>query len=465
MNEYTCFCPVRVTAALYENIQSFKVETKGVAERHPHDPGPGPGPDRAVSRTDSVTVTPVFPHNPYYTAALDMIASTSGIDILYVFTVSEHAVKMLALPSNVILLMFLYFIQGLPYGFQARFLPILLREQGVSLTNLGFFKLLLVPWLCKALWAPLVDKYGTKRKWLLGSVLGLVVTCLLGCLVQQHQLLVLCVVLFLLNLFAATQDIAVDGLAIAILSEEELGQGNTAQVVGYKIGSIFGGGVLLWSLDWVGWTGMFLMLAALYIEAFMFVFVSPSIRYLEKKTAGPGTFEVDDDSLSEGQFDDAEDDEVFVDGNINAQTSQLGVEANTDISSPQGTLHEKTAVHNSHCSNGNESMKDGEQSHRPESASGWHFRKLFWGCKPMEKLSFVSDVLAVPGTRWMMLYISIYKLGNHSNGLAISVLSNHILRPVFFITWFTKLSGRTQKIRKIKKITSFPLPLTMKLLD
>ena len=119
-----------------------------------------------------------------------------------------------------------------------------LRMQGVSLTNLSLFKLLLAPWLCKALWAPLIDKRATKQKWLLWSVSGLVFICAFASLSSPTNLFVLSFIVFFLNFFAATQDIAVDGIAVALLTSEELGKGNTAQVVGYKIGSIFGGGCI-----------------------------------------------------------------------------------------------------------------------------------------------------------------------------------------------------------------------------
>ncbi len=171
-------------------------------------------------------------------------------------------------------------VPGLPYGFQASFLPMYLRMQGVSLTNLGLFKLLLAPWMLKALWAPLVDKRATKQKWLLWSVAGLVFVCAFASLSSPKNLYVLCVIVFCLNLFAATQDIAVDGIAVALLRDEELGKGNTAQVVGYKIGSIFGGGVLVWFMDSLGWSGLFLVLTLLYIEALLFIHLSPVLRNL-----------------------------------------------------------------------------------------------------------------------------------------------------------------------------------------
>src|SRR5688572_26056234 len=61
------------------------------------------------------------------------------------------------------LLTALYFVQGMPFGFQATALPVYLRSHGVSVTTIGFLGLLSLPWLLKVLWAPLVDRYGSRR--------------------------------------------------------------------------------------------------------------------------------------------------------------------------------------------------------------------------------------------------------------------------------------------------------------
>jgi MFS family permease len=66
-----------------------------------------------------------------------------------------------------------------------------------------------------------------------------------------------------MNLFAATLDVAVDGLAVDLLSERELGRGNVAQVVGYKIGMLTGGGILVWASGRIGWEGLFGVMAGL----------------------------------------------------------------------------------------------------------------------------------------------------------------------------------------------------------
>ena len=55
-----------------------------------------------------------------------------------------------------------------------------------------------------------------------------------------------------MNLFASIQDVAVDGWAVDMLQPSEAGFGNTAQVVGFKLGMLLGGGILLTIADKLG---------------------------------------------------------------------------------------------------------------------------------------------------------------------------------------------------------------------
>ncbi|WP_163868120.1 MFS transporter [Myxococcus eversor] len=178
--------------------------------------------------------------------------------------------------SRLALLGVLYFVQGLPFGFQATALPVYLREQGISLTALGFAGVLALPWGLKALWAPLVDRYhsarlGRRRSWILPMQAGLTLTCAAaGLLVSDGgSLKVLLGLILVMNLFAATQDIAVDGLAVDMLKPEELGLGNSVQVVGYKLGMLTGGGLLVWASKSIGWSGLFWGMAALCAGALL----------------------------------------------------------------------------------------------------------------------------------------------------------------------------------------------------
>ena len=168
----------------------------------------------------------------------------------------------------------LYFSQGLPFGFQATALPLLLRERGVSLAAIGFASLLAAPWLAKALWAPLVDRYGSARfgrrkSWIVPMQAALALTALAAAEVEDTR--ALAALVLLMNLFAATQDIAVDGLAVSILKDEQLGPGNALQVVGYKLGMLTGGGLLVWASARIGWSGLFQLMALLMVLVLLVV--------------------------------------------------------------------------------------------------------------------------------------------------------------------------------------------------
>ncbi|MGE0713424.1 MAG: MFS transporter [Planctomycetota bacterium] len=152
------------------------------------------------------------------------------------------------------LLTSLYFAQGLPFGFFTQALPVLLREQGVSLTKIGLSSLLALPWALKFLWAPLVDRHGDRRRWILGlNALGVALLCALAFFPPDLSLAPLLVAVALTNLVAATQDVAADGLAVDVLAPEERGWGNGIQVAGYRAGMILGGGVILAAFPLLGW--------------------------------------------------------------------------------------------------------------------------------------------------------------------------------------------------------------------
>ena len=51
------------------------------------------------------------------------------------------------------------------------------------------------------------------------------------------------------------------------MDDDELGAGNTVQVVAYKSGSVFAGGVLLLVRDSFGWAAMFNAFAGIYVVA------------------------------------------------------------------------------------------------------------------------------------------------------------------------------------------------------
>ncbi|WP_220658428.1 MFS transporter [Tsukamurella sp. TY48] len=165
-----------------------------------------------------------------------------------------------------ILLTSLYFAQGLPFGFFTQAVPVVLRDEGYSLTAISITSLLYLPWGVKFLWAPAVDRLGTRRRWLLGTQLGAAGTALLLATADlSTSLRWLFVAIAVINLLSATQDVATDGLAVRMLGPRERGLGNAIQTGAYRVGMIVGGGVLLWVYAEAGWRVLLLSLGGLIL--------------------------------------------------------------------------------------------------------------------------------------------------------------------------------------------------------
>jgi MFS family permease len=177
------------------------------------------------------------------------------------------------------LLSLLYFCQGLPGGFLAVALPVILRGRGLSMAEIGFAGLLSMPWVLKVLWAPLVDRWwsrriGRRRTWMVPAMLGMLACSLvLSRFDPSSDLFAIGVCFLLLNVCAATQDVAVDGYAVDLLHGRDLGPANVAQVGAFKLGNIVGGGVLLALIGVLGWRGDFLIMAGCIAVALVLVLV------------------------------------------------------------------------------------------------------------------------------------------------------------------------------------------------
>ena len=188
-------------------------------------------------------------------------------------------------------LFLLYVVQGLPYGFFISVLPLFLREAGWSRTAIGFYSLLGLPWILKPLWAPLVDRFswpvlGRRKSWILPCVTVSAVLALLLAFKEPEttgSITCLLVIVLGINFVAATQDIAVDGLAVDILCERERGPGNAAQVVGFKVGMLCTGGILLALSGQIGWKGICTAMAAITLPVLLV-----AARYPEGGRLRPG---------------------------------------------------------------------------------------------------------------------------------------------------------------------------------
>lgn len=151
--------------------------------------------------------------------------------------------------GSIILLLILYILQGVPIGLAAS-IPIILQTKKIGYRQQALFSLVSWPFTIKLLWAPVVDsiynsQFGRRKSWLIPCQyligvtmisLSFFVDDLMGEGGGAPRVVVLTIVFFFLHFLTATQDIAVDGWALTMLSKENVGLASTCNSVGQTAG-------------------------------------------------------------------------------------------------------------------------------------------------------------------------------------------------------------------------------------
>jgi MFS transporter, PAT family, solute carrier family 33 (acetyl-CoA transportor), member 1 len=161
---------------------------------------------------------------------------------------------------NFLLLVLLYFLQGIPMGLAGGSVPFLLKKY-LSYGQIGVFSLASYPYSLKLLWSPIVDavwspKVGRRKSWILPiqTISGLGMIYLGGRVDSMMKeagandgagVWNFMSWWFLLVFMCATQDIAVDGWALTLLSPQNIAYASTAQTVGLTAGSFLSHTVFL----------------------------------------------------------------------------------------------------------------------------------------------------------------------------------------------------------------------------
>jgi len=161
---------------------------------------------------------------------------------------------------NFLLLCLLYFLQGIPMGLASGSVPFLLKKY-LSYGQIGVFSLAIYPYSLKLLWSPIVDavwsqRFGRRKSWItpIQTISGFSMVYLGGHINEMMEAAGKGVDSgvwnftgwwFLLVFLCATQDIAVDGWAISLLSIQNISYASTAQTVGLTAGSFLSHTVFL----------------------------------------------------------------------------------------------------------------------------------------------------------------------------------------------------------------------------
>jgi len=166
----------------------------------------------------------------------------------------------------------LYIAQGFPFGLVTVALPAFLLERGATPAAVGgFVGGAMLPWTFKWLAGPMMDRFtflamGRRRPWVLIAQLGLALTGLAFALFPAalDDLVMLTALCFVLNCFGAAQDVAVDGMAMDVLPEDEHGRANAFMGFGQVAGLSGSAAISAFVLQSFGLPGISVMLVVAF---------------------------------------------------------------------------------------------------------------------------------------------------------------------------------------------------------
>ena len=179
------------------------------------------------------------------------------------------------LSPQILVILCLGFISGVPYGVLMDPLNYWLSEEGIEKSTIGLLSLVFLIYSLKVFWAPLVDRLkiprlhrlGQRKSWLFLSqfVTGLIILSI--SFVEPKESLNIFVYLILaIGFFSATQDICADALRIELVEKRELGEASAVFVIGWRIGAILLSGVATFYLaEFFGWNFAYQMIGIIVI--------------------------------------------------------------------------------------------------------------------------------------------------------------------------------------------------------
>ncbi|MEM6579950.1 MAG: AmpG family muropeptide MFS transporter [Pseudomonadota bacterium] len=196
--------------------------------------------------------------------------------------------KAAVLNRRMLICVFTGLASGMPLYVLFQLVPAWLKEGGVSLTEIGLFALVGIPYAWKFVWAPLMDRWippflGRRRGWMLICQVALILSIgVLGAFQPAQSTWVIAWLAVAVAFFSASQDIAIDAYRREILPDEELGLGNAIHVQAYRISSLVPGALSLVLADILPWSSVFWITAA-----FMSVGVGMSLLVSEPASQVP----------------------------------------------------------------------------------------------------------------------------------------------------------------------------------
>ena len=182
---------------------------------------------------------------------------------------------------KMLVLALLGFTSGLPLFLTGSTLAAWMRVEGVSLTTIGIFSLVALPYSLKFAWAPLFDRYippilGRRRGWLIVTqVLLLIAIAAMSLHDPRRSLQLLALNAVLIAFLSASQDIVADAYRTDVLVQREMGAGAAIFVLGYRVALLASGSLAFILADRMPWPTVYLLLALFMVVGMLATLWAP----------------------------------------------------------------------------------------------------------------------------------------------------------------------------------------------
>lgn len=159
-----------------------------------------------------------------------------------------------------------YFAEGFPYSIIRTVSGLFFRDMKVSLEAIGLTPLFGLPWILKFLWAPQIDEYETKRRWMILSQGLFVVILFLTALFApiENGISYIAIFFFIGAFISATNDTAIDGYYMEALDEAGQSKFVGYRVMAYRIAWMAGPGIIATVGTTAGWNYAFFLADIIY---------------------------------------------------------------------------------------------------------------------------------------------------------------------------------------------------------
>lgn len=181
---------------------------------------------------------------------------------------TKLSVKEAIFNRRMLICIFTGFSSGLPLFVLYQLVPGWLRSEGVSLAEIGLFSLIGIPYVWKFMWSPLLDRFelpilGRRRGWMILTQVTLFVSiALFGFIDPVMSIWSVAYLAAAVAFFSASQDIVIDAYRRELLSDQELGLGNSLNVQAYRIAGLVPGSLAFILADHLPWKSVFIIVAA-----------------------------------------------------------------------------------------------------------------------------------------------------------------------------------------------------------